>query len=58
MDLWEPPYLKNTDFIEVPLMKVINVHQRIIHQPKSAVVELFKTLASKNDLMLASNEVR
>ena len=56
MDLWEPKYLKNTDFIEVLLMKVINVHQRIIHQPKSAVVELFNTLASKNDLMLATHK--
>jgi hypothetical protein len=37
-------------------MKVINIHQRIIHQPKSAVVELFNTLASKNDLMLATNK--
>ncbi len=37
-------------------MKVINIHQRIIHQPKSAVAELFNTLASKNDLMLATNK--
>lgn len=37
-------------------MKVINIHQRIILQPKSAVVELFNTLASKNDLMLANNK--
>ncbi|RKE94749.1 hypothetical protein [Ichthyenterobacterium magnum] len=30
-------------------MKVINVHKRIINQPKAQVVELLKTLATKDD---------
>jgi hypothetical protein len=37
-------------------MKVTNTHQRIIQQPISAVAELFNTLASKNDLMLATDK--
>lgn len=32
-------------------MKVINIHRRIIERPKTEIAELFKTLASKNDLM-------
>ncbi len=30
-------------------MKIINIHKRIIHQPKSVVNELIKTLATKED---------
>jgi hypothetical protein len=37
-------------------MKVINVHSRIINQPKSKIEELFKTLSSKNDMMLATDK--
>jgi hypothetical protein len=37
-------------------MKVINVHKRIVSQPKSAVEKLFNTLASDNDLMLATDK--
>ncbi len=37
-------------------MKVVNCHSREIHQPKAAIVTLFKTLASENDLMLATHK--
>jgi len=30
-------------------MKVLNIHHRIIHQPKAVVAELLKTLATKED---------
>lgn len=37
-------------------MKIINIHKREINQPKEEIVQLFKTLASENDLMLATNK--
>lgn len=37
-------------------MKVLNIHTRTIHQPKDRLAELFKTLASKNDRMLATDK--
>ncbi|MBL7887858.1 MAG: hypothetical protein JNJ52_14010 [Flavobacterium sp.] len=37
-------------------MKIINIHKREIDQPKEEIVKLFKTLASENDLMLATNK--
>ena len=37
-------------------MKVINFHKRELNQPKSEVAELFKTLATDNDLMLATDK--
>lgn len=37
-------------------MKVVNIHKRNIHQPKIIIVELFKTLSSKNDMMLATDK--
>ena len=37
-------------------MKVINVHVRNIAQEKSKIEELFKTLSSKNDLILATDK--
>jgi hypothetical protein len=37
-------------------VKVINVHTREIVQPKSEVAKLFKTLATENDLMLATDK--
>jgi hypothetical protein len=37
-------------------MKVINIHHREITQPKSEVAKLFKTLATENDLMLATDK--
>ena len=30
-------------------MKVLNIHKRILHQPKSKVSELLKTLSTEND---------
>jgi hypothetical protein len=32
-------------------MQVINIHKRTIHQPKEKVANLFKTLATSNDLV-------
>lgn len=32
-------------------MKVLNIHKRIIHEPKEKVSQLFQTLASSNDLV-------
>lgn len=37
-------------------MKVINIHKREINQPKEEIIKLFRTLASENDLMLATNK--
>ncbi|TRX35452.1 hypothetical protein FNW52_10435 [Flavobacterium sp. ZT3R18] len=37
-------------------MKVINLHTRTIHQQKVKVAELFRTLSSKNDRMLATDK--
>ena len=37
-------------------MKVKNVHSRIIHQPKHKIVELFETLATEQDGMLATDK--
>lgn len=36
-------------------MKVFNVHSRIIQQPKAELEALFKTLASRDDKMLATD---
>jgi hypothetical protein len=33
-------------------MKIINIHKRIINQPKISILELFKTLSSENDRMV------
>jgi hypothetical protein len=37
-------------------MKIINIHTRIINQPKAKVAELFSTLSSENDMMLATDK--
>jgi hypothetical protein len=37
-------------------MKVINIHKREIKQPKSEIIELFKTISSENDMMLATDK--
>ena len=37
-------------------MQVKNIHSRIIHQPKYKIVELFETLATKEDKMLATDK--
>ncbi len=37
-------------------MKVINIHHRTLSQPKAEVLELFQTLSSKNDRMLATDK--
>lgn len=37
-------------------MKVINIHKREIQQPKTELVKLFNTLATDNDLMLATDK--
>lgn len=37
-------------------MKVINVHKRIIQQPKIELEKLFNTLATENDMMLATDK--
>lgn len=37
-------------------MKVINVHKRVIQQPKLAIVKLFTTLATDDDMMLATDK--
>ncbi len=37
-------------------LKVINIHQRILSQPKAELVELFQTLSSKKDRMLATDK--
>ena len=37
-------------------MKVLNIHKRVINQPKEKIAELLGTLASENDRMLAINK--
>ena len=37
-------------------MKVLNIHKREINQPKIELVKLFRTLASDNDMMLATDK--
>lgn len=37
-------------------MKVINIHQRQINQPKSVIAALLPTLATENDRMLATDK--
>lgn len=37
-------------------MKVLNIHKRVINRPKIELVELFKTLTSDNDMMLATDK--
>ena len=37
-------------------MKVINIHRRIINQPKVKIAELLNTLASENDRLLATDK--
>ncbi len=37
-------------------MKVTNIHKRVITQPKANIAELFKTLSSENDMMLATDK--
>ncbi|MBN8642818.1 MAG: hypothetical protein J0L86_13485 [Flavobacteriales bacterium] len=37
-------------------MKILNIHKRVINQPKTEIVKLFETLASDNDLMLATHK--
>lgn len=37
-------------------MKVLNIHNREITQPKNEVAKLFKTLATEHDLMLAADK--
>ena len=37
-------------------MKVINIHKRIINSPKANVAELLKTLATENDMVIATDK--
>jgi hypothetical protein len=37
-------------------MKVINIHKRQINQPKTELVRLLKTLATDNDMILATDK--
>lgn len=37
-------------------MKVINIHKRLINQPKTELARLFKTLATDNDMVLAKDK--
>ncbi|MEP7252926.1 MAG: hypothetical protein ABI683_11125, partial [Ginsengibacter sp.] len=37
-------------------MKVINIHKRVINQPKAEIAKLFETLATENDMMLATDK--
>ena len=37
-------------------MKVINIHKRAIQQPKADVASLLNTLATDNDMMLATDK--
>lgn len=37
-------------------MKVLNIHKRIINQPKRELAKLFATLATDNDKMLATDK--
>ena len=37
-------------------MKVINIHRRIINAPKAKTAELLKTLATENDMIIATDK--
>jgi hypothetical protein len=37
------------------LVKILNIHERNLNQPKARVWQLFETLASDNDLVIATN---
>lgn len=37
-------------------MKVLNIHKRELNQPKAELAKLFTTLASENDMMLATDK--
>lgn len=37
-------------------MKVLNIHKRVINQPKERIAQLFDTLATDNDRMLANDK--
>ncbi len=37
-------------------MKVLNIHKRVINQPKDKITELLKTLATKNDMILSTDK--
>ena len=37
-------------------MKVINIHKRVLQQPKTEIAKLFNTLATDNDMMLATDK--
>lgn len=37
-------------------MKVINIHKRVLNQPKEQIAELLETLATKNDKVLATDK--
>ncbi len=37
-------------------MNVINIHKRELHQPKSELARVFNTLATDNDMMLATDK--
>lgn len=37
-------------------MKVINIHKRVMQQPKTEIAKLFNTLATDNDMMLATDK--
>ena len=37
-------------------MKVINIHKRVIEQPKSELARLFNTLTTDNDMMIATDK--
>jgi hypothetical protein len=37
-------------------MKITNIHRRAVNQPQAAIAELFKTLATDNDLILATDK--
>jgi hypothetical protein len=37
-------------------MKVINIHKRVLQQPKTEIAKLFNTLATANDMMLATDK--
>jgi hypothetical protein len=37
-------------------VKVLNIHKRVINQPKDKIAELLKTLATKNDMILSTDK--
>ena len=37
-------------------MKVVNIHSRVVDQPKAVISRLFDTLASQNDQLLATDK--